>query len=139
MCSELFQCNSFTVYSHSRQVHHFLADLSRRDWDRFASVAERLTKVLLTGAPAVDRIEKVAGASNKMYELKVAPPGSKGPQLRVLCLVDGRKIVCMRGIDKRQPKLPPGDVQTADKLASSYLSLQHERKGKGRKRRKGPP
>jgi len=139
MCTELFECDSFTVYSHNNQVYDFLADLSRRDWDRFAGVVKRLTMLLLTGAPALDRIEKVKGASNKMYELKIAPPGSKGPQPRVLCLVDGRKIVCLRGVDKRQPKLRPADVRRADKTASSYLGDERERGAKGRKGGKAPP
>lgn len=138
MCSELFPCNSFTVYAHNRQVADYLADLPHRDWLRFAAVVKRLTMVLLTGAPALDRIEKVAGASNKLYELKVSPPGSKGPQERVLCLIDGRKIVCLRGMDKRQPKLRHADVRTADKNASSYLRAQHESSRKGR-RGKAPP
>jgi hypothetical protein len=139
MCSELFKCKPFTVYKYSSQVGDFLADLSHRDWLRFVSVVERLTALLLTGAPAVDRIEKVRGTSNKLYELKIAPPGSKGPQPRVICLVDGRKIICLRGIDKRQPRLRPRDVQLADKIASSYLADKRERKRKGRKGKKGPP
>jgi hypothetical protein len=138
MCSELFSCNSFTVYSHNRQVENYLADLPHRDWLRFAAVAERLTMVLLAEAPAVDRIEKVAGASNKLYELKISPPGSNGPQQRVLCLVDGRKIVCLRGIAKRQPRLRPADVRAADKVAGSYLRAEHEPGRRGR-RGKGPP
>lgn len=139
MRTELFKCRSFTVYSYNRQVDDFLADLPRRDWLRFVSVVERLTMVLLTGAPAVDRIEKVVGAANKLYELKIAPPGSKGPQPRVLCLVDGRRIVCLRGVDKRQPKLRPADVRSADKAAGAYLRAEHERSRKGRKGKKGPP
>jgi hypothetical protein len=147
MSSELFKCEPFTVYSHNRQVGDFLADLSRRDWLRFVAVVKRLTLLLLTGAPALDRIEKVKGATNKLYELKIAPPGSKGPQPRALCLVDGRRIVCLRGIDKRQPKLRPADVRSADRIAGAYLrsqgELARERKSKkgsrGRKGRKDPP
>lgn len=140
MCSELFKCNSFTVYLLNQQVEEFLVGLSPHDWVKFDSVVELFTRLLLTGAPAVDRIEKVSGASNKLYELKITPPGSKGPQRRVLCLVQGRAIVCVRAIDKRQPHLRAKDIRVADKAASEYLRAKDEqKKRKGKKRKKGPP
>lgn len=139
MCSELFECNTFTVYSLNPQVEGFLADLSPQNWVKFDSVVELFTRLLLTGAPAVDRIEKVKGASGKIYELKITAPGSKGPQLRVLCLVKGRAILCLRGIDKRQSRLRRQDIEAADKAATDYLRVEDEPKGKSRKRKKCPP
>lgn len=138
MRTELFRCNTFIVYSLNRQVEGFLVGLSPRDWVRFDSVVELFTRLLLTGAPAVDRIEKVSGASNKLYELKITKPGSKGPQRRVLCLVKGRAIVCVRGIDKRQPRLRPQDIKAADRAATDHLRASDEQERKS-KRRRGPP
>lgn len=139
MCSELFKCNTFTVYALNQQVEDFLVELSPRDWVKFNSAIELFTHLLLAGAPAVHRIEKVSGASNKLYELKITPPGSKGPQLRVLCVVKGRTILCVRGVDKRQPQLRLQDIRTADKAVTNYLRSRNDRKSKSKKRKKDPP
>lgn len=139
MCSELFKCDDFTIYALNSKVEEFFCDLSPRDWVKFDSVVKLFTQLLLTGAPAVDRVAKVAGTANKLYELKITPPGSKGPQLRVLCIVRGLKIVCVRAIDKRQPRLRSQDIKAADRAAGEYQRDEDERKGKGTKRREDPP
>lgn len=138
MCSPFHQCNSFTFYTVSKSVEKFLDRLSDRDWDKFNSVAHLFTVMLRTGAPAVHRVEKVTGTTNTIWELKITIPGTPGPQLRMLCIVRGRKIICVRGIDKRDPHLRPGDVRTADAAARRYLRGERERqrkpKGGGRPR-----
>jgi hypothetical protein len=139
MCTELFKCGKFTVYVHNKRVEDFVIDLSPRDWEKLDSVLELLALMLLSGAPPVDRIVKISGATHKLYELKVTPPGSKGPQLRVLALVDGRKIILLRGIDKREPRIRSREIRTADKAAGEYLRAKDEPDGKARRRRGDPP
>jgi hypothetical protein len=140
MLSELFKCGQFQVFALNKQVEDFLSGLSDYHWMKFESVSALFTQMLVTGAPAVDRIEKVSGSSQTLYELKITSPGSNGPQLRVLCGVEGRRILCVRGVDKRQRRLRPNDIKIADKAIAEHIRSKNEqRRGKEKRKRDGPP
>jgi hypothetical protein len=130
MRSPFHQCNSFTFHYYNKSVAKFVERLSDRDWDKFNSVADLFTTTLLTGAPAVHRIEKVKGATNTIWELKITVPGTPGPQLRMLCSVHGRKVICLRGVDKRDSQLRLSDVRAADAAAGRCLRGERERQRK---------
>jgi hypothetical protein len=127
MGPKLFECNGFSIHSLTKQAEHFALALSERDWAKFDAAMEYLTRCLRTGAPVVGRAEKISGSRHKVFELKITAPGSKGPQLRMLCAVEGRQILCVRGIDKRQPKLRLEDIRAADKALREYAGRKHER------------
>jgi hypothetical protein len=138
MCSELFRCNTFTFFALNRSFEKFNKRLSDRDCVRFRSVGLLFTNVLLDGAPAVHRVEKVSGTTHPIYELKLTPPGSRGPQRRVLCSVRDRKIICLIGISKDEPKLRPQDVRRADKAAGIYLESERDRRSEEDERGSSP-
>lgn len=139
MRSEILKCGKFTFFPLNKQSEDFLFGLSDHHWMKFESAAVFFTRMLLTGAPPVDRVEKVSGSSQKLYELKISPPGSDGPQLRVLCAVEGRRILCARGVDKRQRRLRPNDIKIADKAVADHIRSEHERRGKKKRIRGGSP
>ncbi|MGC1853295.1 MAG: hypothetical protein WA687_12735 [Solirubrobacterales bacterium] len=135
MGPKLFECNGFSAHPITPQADRFALALSARNWAKFDAAMEYLTRCLCVGAPVVGRAEKVSGATHKLYELKITTPGSKGPQLRMLCTVEGDRILCVRGVDKRQPKLRPEDVRAADKALRDYAGKKHERPpGKGKRK-----
>jgi hypothetical protein len=137
MRSELFECNGFNIIPLNKQAEDFLLGLSDRDWAKFESAVVFFTRLLRSSAPAVHRVEKVSGSSTKLYELKITAPHSKGPQLRLLCAVRGRQILCVRGVDKRQPHLRRQDVEAADRAVADHLRSKNERKRKKKRKRKG--
>ena len=130
MRSPFYQCNSFTFHCYSKSVAKFVENLSDRDWDKFNSVANLFTTMLLTGAPAVHRVEKVKGTTNTIWELKITVPGAPGPQLRLLCILRGRRVICLRGVDKRDSQLRLSDVRAADAAAGRFLKGERERQRK---------
>lgn len=136
MCPTLFKCNGFSIHLTTKQAERFALALSERDWAKFDATMEYLTRCLRTGAPVVGRAEKVSGSARKLYELKITAPGSKGPQLRMLCGVEGKRILCVRGVDKRQPKLRPEDIGAAERALRDHAGGKRERR-RGKRRRKG--
>ncbi|HEX3239201.1 MAG TPA: hypothetical protein VHR18_03580 [Solirubrobacterales bacterium] len=126
MGPKLFQCNTFSIYALTKQAEDFAGALSERDWEKFDAAMTYFTRCLLTGAPVLRRAEKVRGSTQKLYELKITAPGSKGPQQRMLCAVEGRCILCVRGIDKRQRRLAVADIEAADKALARRRGGGHE-------------
>lgn len=126
--SELFRCNGFKIIAAGRQSRKFLEDLSEPDWSKLNTGMDHLTKALLSGAPTVGRAEKVASSSGKLIEVKISR-GGPGPRLRVLCVIDGRKVVCVRGVAKRQRRLPRQDIVLAEKAAADYFRRKRDGEG----------
>lgn len=140
MRSEIFKCGNFSFFPLNKQCEDFLLTLSDYHWMKFESAGAYFTRMLATGAPAVGRVEKVSGSSQKLYELKITAPGSDGPQLRLLCAVEGGRILCVRGIDKRRRRLRPNDIKIADRAVADHIGGEDERRREAKKReRKGPP
>lgn len=126
MSPTLSECNGFSIHLTTRQAERFALALSERDWAKFDASMEYLTRCLRTGAPVVGRAEKVSGSSCQLYELKITAPGSKGPQLRMLCGAEEERVLCVRGVDKRRPKLRPEDIRAAERALRDHSGGKHE-------------
>jgi hypothetical protein len=94
-------------------AHEFvesLDDVGKRD----LRIAGRvLATTLATGRPPAGRSERVRGSTTGLYELRVTPPGRRGPHARLLYLREGNAIRCVRGVLKRE-SLRRRDIQLAD-------------------------
>src|SRR5689334_16184034 len=83
------------------QVKEFLDsldDVGHRDWRSSTRV---LATSLATGRSTAGRAERVAGSSEKLFELRVTPRGRRGPQARILYVREANTILCARGLLKR--------------------------------------
>lgn len=118
----------FTFHPLSKQVEKFFGGLSAHDWARFVAQAEQLAVAMSVGQPPAGRTVKVRGSS-VLWEMKITPPGSKGPQARLLFAVDGKRVLCARGVDKRDRRLSRHDVVMAEREVAAY-----ERAKKGERR-----
>lgn len=91
----------------------FLEDLDaigRRD---FMVAARVLATSLACGRPAAGRSERIAGSSVGLFELRITPPGRRGPHARLLYVRERNTIWCARGVLKRE-RLRRADIEIAE-------------------------
>ena len=105
---------SYVFISISKQAGEFLGQLDAHERAQLVSAAALLAKSLAVGRPC-SRSERVKGTRVKVFELKITPPGSRGPQLRLLYFRERRQILVARGYRKKQPGLPAGEVALAER------------------------
>jgi len=97
-------------------VAAFLGSFSERDQMDFEIAARILDRSLRTGRPPSGRAERAEGSPTGLFELKVTPPGRRGPQKRLLYVRRSRTIWLVSGVDKRSPKLRRSDIEHADRI-----------------------
>ena len=121
MSPSFFTCNSFKFQPITKQVADFVEGLDDSDWEKLTACAERLTSAYLTGRGFCGRSERIRGASVAgLFELKITAPGTRGPQLRLLCVREGSRILCARGVVKRQAHIPRGEIDLAEQAILAF-------------------
>ncbi len=113
------ECLSF--HATTDQARRFVDELDARGRLDFAVAAAILDTSLQSGRPPAGRAERVRGSRCGLFELRVTPPGRKGPHVRLLYLPVGRRMLVVRGLIKRQARLPRGDIDIADRAAGALL------------------
>jgi hypothetical protein len=89
-----------------------LDDIGRRD---FRVAARILATSVASGRPPAGRSERVAGSRVGLYELRITPPGRRGPHARLLYVRERNAILCALGVLKRE-RLSRTDIETAERL-----------------------
>lgn len=79
------------------QAADFVLGLSTTGRRDFVVAARILATTLASGRPPAGRAQRVAGSSEGLFELRITPPGRKGPHARLLYVREGNTIVCARG------------------------------------------
>lgn len=77
-----------------------------------------------TGRSPGGRLERVEGSSTGLYELKVTPPGRRGPHTRLFFVVADRIAWVSSGIVKTRRKLSRSDIAYADKIVQEWRREQ---------------
>jgi hypothetical protein len=122
----LFKCNTYTFHTVTKQAESFAKGLSDHDWARFSSACNLMSISLKTGQDPAGRIQRVSASSTGLFEIRITPRGAKGPALRMLCVVEGSNVFCVRGVDKRQRRIPAGEITKADKALIAYREANGE-------------
>jgi hypothetical protein len=116
----ILQLEGFTFHPISEQAAQYLAGLDERDWNRFVVAATILVASLCSGRPPAGRSELVRGTVRGLHELRLTMPGTPGPQKRILYIREARRILCVRGITKRQSALPRREVDAAARVVTGH-------------------
>lgn len=87
-----------------------LDPVARRD---FLVAAQVLATSCSSGRPPSGRASRVAGSRQKLFELRITPPGRRGPHHRLLYIRDQNTIWVVRGLTKRE-RLSRNDIDLAD-------------------------
>jgi hypothetical protein len=125
----LFECDNFKFHTTTKQAEKFVDRLSDHDWARFASACKLMAIALKSGQNPAGRVQRVSGSSSGLFEIKITPPGAKGPALRMLCVVQGSEVLCVRGVDKRQGQLPAREIKLADKAVAIRREVEGDLPG----------
>jgi hypothetical protein len=117
-CSPIYKGEWLNFNTISKQANEFLIGLSDSEWNDFVVAATILETSLRSGRPPSGRAERIEGSS--LWELKVTPPGRRGPHLRLLYVRQGRTILCAYGIKKRQSAIRRRDIELATRVVRSW-------------------
>jgi Gp49-like protein DUF891 len=139
MRPQIYEVEKFQFIPLTKQAEKFLRDLPERHWVQFTVAAHVLATALGRGVTPAGRSERITGFESGMFELKLNLPGSPGPQRRLICFREGRRILIVKGLEKRRRRLPPREVELAARDIRAYREKhadERPRKGKAKKRGK---
>jgi hypothetical protein len=89
-----------------------LDEIGQRD---FRVAARIISTTVVSGRPPAGRSERVAGSKLGLFELRITPPGRRGPHARLLYMRDAHSIRCAHGVLKRE-RLARRDIELAERI-----------------------
>ena len=104
----------------SQQAAEFIDGLADADWNDFVVAATILDNSLRSGRPPSGRAERVEGSRVGLWELKVTPPGRRGPHVRLLYVREGRTILVAGGLVKRRRALGRRAIEFAEAVVREW-------------------
>jgi hypothetical protein len=138
MRPQIYEIDTFKFIPLTVQAEEFLLGLEEGHWVQFTVAAQVLANSLRRGVTPAGRSERIRSSEPGMFELKLNLPGTPGPQRRLICIRERQKILCVRGLAKRQSRLPAGDIEIAAREIRAYREAQADecpRKPEANKRR----
>lgn len=139
MRPQIYEVEKFKFIPLVEQPEEFLLGLEQARWDQFTIAAQVLATSLGRGVTPAGRSERILGYEPGMFELKLNLPGAPGPARRLICIRERQRILIARGLEKRQRRLPVGEIEIAARVIREYREAQADerrRKGKAKTRRK---
>jgi hypothetical protein len=98
----------------NQRVREFIDGLDANDQAKLLSAARIAATSLAVGRPPANRWQKVRGSPD-LFELKVTPPGARGPHTRLVCTIENSTVLILAGVVKRQRALPAATVKQAER------------------------
>jgi len=118
-----------SIHAITRQAEEFLDELSARERRDFEVAATILDRSRERGRPPGGRSERVAGSKQGLFELRITPPGRRGPHTRGLFLCEGSEVLIVRGVRKAQRGIPRREIKLADRDAAATRGEHDEDPG----------
>lgn len=125
----IFSGTCISVHSITEQAAKFLANLGERERRDLQVVATILDTSLATGRPPGGRSERVRGSAVGLWELRITPPGRRGPHTRALYVCAGRELLIVRGVLKAQRGIPRREIELAERDALVWRRGNNESAG----------
>lgn len=97
----------------------FIDNLDATGLRDFHVAARLLATSLASGRPPAGRAERIAGTRCGLFELRITPPGRRGPQARLLYVQERSTIWCVRGVVKRE-RLHRTDIELAERTVKTW-------------------
>lgn len=133
MRPQIYEVEKFKFVPLAEQPENFLRGLEQAQWDQFTIAAQVLVTSLGRGVTPAGRSERIPGYEAGMFELKLNLPGTPGPARRLICIRERQRILIARGLEKRQRRLPVGELKIAARVIREYREAQaDERRRKGK-------
>jgi Phage derived protein Gp49-like (DUF891) len=132
--TRIFSGACIDIYTYTSQSERFFATLTTREEKDFRVVATLLDRTVRIGRSPGGRAERIEGSEAGIWELRVTPPGRRGPHTRCLYLCDGRDILVLRGLRKAERGIPRGEIELAERAARPFRGKRDEGSTRGRRR-----
>ncbi|HEX6780837.1 MAG TPA: type II toxin-antitoxin system RelE/ParE family toxin [Solirubrobacterales bacterium] len=116
----ILRVDKYVFIALTEQAERYLLSLDEGAWKRFDNAARSLVLSFETGRPAAGRTEKIRNSAPGLFELRIDLAGRPGPQHRLICARDGKRVLCVRGFTKDQPKLPRGEIEIAAREITAF-------------------
>jgi hypothetical protein len=133
----VYEFESYAFQPLTEQADQYLRRLGEVEWNQFIVAAQILVTCLRTGRPAAGRSQRVRCSAPGLFELRLNRAGSPGPQRRMLCIREGRRILCVRGFDKSRRGIPRREIEIAVREVEAYRKRADERRRASRARGEG--
>lgn len=123
----IFSGTCISIYSITEQFDEFLAELDKRERRDLRIVATILDNSLRRGRPPGGRSERIEGSRTGFWELRITPPGRRGPHTRALYVCQGPALLVARGVRKAQRGIRRRDIELADRDVLAWRRAGRER------------
>lgn len=131
----IFTCEKFQFIPLTAKTERFVAELDPRLRAKLLAACQILARALAEGRLPAQRTEAIRGTRRSgLFELRGTLPGSRGPQMRLICWRDGARILIVRAFLKRTRAIPRREVELAERALERYLRAADERAGPKRGR-----
>jgi hypothetical protein len=126
----IFQIDQLTFRSvpasdTSHPAKDFISALDEPAYRDLLVAAHILASSCASGRPPSNRAERVSGSRRGLFELRITPPGRKGPHHRLLYVRERNTIWVLRGLTKRE-SLSRNEIEAAERLLARWRARQRE-------------
>jgi hypothetical protein len=125
----IFSGRCISIHSITKQVDGFFAEFGKREHRDFRVAATILDTPLRKGRSPGGRSERVEGSQAGLFELRITPPGRRGPHTRALYICEGPALLIVRGVHKAQRGIRQREIGLADHAALAWRERGDERGG----------
>jgi len=109
------QCHSFEFIPIDEQPQDFVAELGPDEHAKLIAACESAAAGFADRRPHGSRTALIASATLPgLFELRIVWPGAPEPQLRLICMRDGSRILVARGFVQEGPGVPSSEVELAE-------------------------
>lgn len=109
-------CHSIEFISIDEQPKAFIEALDSEALAKLVAACESVAMSFTLGRPHGSRTVVVGDAGLPgMFAVRVTWPGVPEPQLRLICVRDGTRVLVARGFVQSEPRIPPSEVELAER------------------------
>jgi hypothetical protein len=108
-------CHSIEFIPIDQQPQAFVSGLDSGNHARLLVACESAALGFVLGRPHGSRTTVIAGATmSGLFMLRIVWPGAPEPQLRLVCIRDGRQVLIARGFVQTGPRIPISEIELAE-------------------------
>lgn len=127
-------CHSIEFIPIDEQPRDFVSALSPTDRATLLAACEEVAAGFADGRPHGSRTVLIGSSTlSGLFMLRVVWPGSPKPQLRLICVRNGPRVLIARGFVQEEPHFPLDEIEQAEQVIRRVQEAGHEREtGEGR-------
>lgn len=122
-------CHSIEFIPIDEQPRDFVSALAPEARATLLAACEDVAAGLVDGRPHGSRTVLIGSSRLAgLFVLRVVWPGSSAPQLRLICVRRGSRVLIARGFVQEGPQVPPGEIERAEQAIGRARELADERR-----------